>query len=165
MFFDIPYRTLTNQIADPNFVNALSIYTDVSKRKKGGRRKINSRSLCPKLQWTRDSQISSFHAEFIRVTITANALSNRNITSWNVYIVIDCRQALLTLVARRITSRLIQERRQWIKGHGNSEGNRIADRFVKKTARYTGLNLSNNLILPGTTDLTKEQSHLKFVGG
>lgn len=85
------------------------------------------------------------------------------------------RQASLALERPQITARLIPECQQtlteaagrneakvsWIKGHGNSQENRIAYRLDRKAPsfRYTGLELT----LPARTDLIKEYSHQKFI--
>ena len=151
----------------------MHIYTDGSKTKQGSGYGIYSRFFNLNIKWTVSNSASVVQTEVTGILIAAN-----NITSKNMLIYTDSRQALLTLNRPRIYSGLVLECHEalaevsiknvvtlrWIKGHATSKGNRLADSLAKKAANQIlfepgpSIGLTKSVV----TDLIKEHSLVKF---
>nr|CAI5854241.1 unnamed protein product [Callosobruchus analis] len=177
--FKKPYKIEIKQNAEPNVSNAVCIYTDGSKTRKGAGCGVYSRSLKLRAKWAMDKNVSVVQTELAGISIAAKELTRKGISGKTVVICTDSRQALLTLKRPRVTSGLAMECHQslthasdknnivlrWVKGHNNNKGNRIADGLARKAA---DLKILGPCDLPGMSTTTiaetaKKNSHAQMV--
>lgn len=126
----------------------MRIYTDGSKNKEGKGCGVYSRSLNLRIKWGMGINTSVAQAELAGISIATKEISRKGISGKNITICTDSRQALLALSRQRVISRLVLECHEnlanasvdnnivlgWVKGHGRSKGNRIADSLARAAA-------------------------------